>query len=328
MKLPNNYGSISKLSGNRRRPYIVRKHIGNSKYLIIGYYSTKEEALSALVEYNNTKPTINSVTLGHVYNAWFPQHSSLVGKSAIQSYQNAYRHIIRLISMPIANITYKQLQNTLNTMQQQGLSYSSRKKVKSLLSMLFKFAMINDWIQKDYTPYLQLGKDEHPYPRKPFTRQQINRVWASNLNTDGTLILLYTGLRCGEMLSLTKKDINLKSKYLIVRNSKTEAGRNRIIPIHKRIYPIIERLYHATNNRLIPLTYAQFRGIFKHLMTSINTEHSTHDCRHTVASLLDKYGANPTATRSILGHKNGDVTIRIYTHKSISDLRKAINLLP
>ena len=42
MKLPNNYGSVSRLSGNRRRPYIVRKSL-NGKQMVIGYYDTKKK---------------------------------------------------------------------------------------------------------------------------------------------------------------------------------------------------------------------------------------------------------------------------------------------
>lgn len=63
-------------------------------------------------------------------------------------------------------------------------------------------------------------------------------------------------------------------------------------------------------------------------MTVINCSHSTHDCRHTLATLLDKYGASPTAIRAILGHKHGDITTKVYTHKELRELRKAIELLP
>lgn len=48
MKLQNNYGSISRLGGNRRRPFMIRK---GTK--IIGYHATKADALQALADYNN-----------------------------------------------------------------------------------------------------------------------------------------------------------------------------------------------------------------------------------------------------------------------------------
>ena len=53
MKLPNRYGSITKLKGNRRRPWVVKE--GKSgKQKPIAYASTKEEALKLLAQYNNT----------------------------------------------------------------------------------------------------------------------------------------------------------------------------------------------------------------------------------------------------------------------------------
>ena len=64
MRLPNGYGSVVKMSGNRRRPYAVRKTDGfNEKgypiYKIIGYTETKEEGLSLLAKYNESPWNIN-----------------------------------------------------------------------------------------------------------------------------------------------------------------------------------------------------------------------------------------------------------------------------
>ena len=57
MRLPNGYGTVYKLSGNRRKPFMVRKTIGWSDegkqlYKTIGYYETRKLALAALADYN------------------------------------------------------------------------------------------------------------------------------------------------------------------------------------------------------------------------------------------------------------------------------------
>ena len=57
MRNPNGYGTVAKLSGNRRRPYIVKKVIGwNDKghpiYDIVGYTETREAGNMLLAEYN------------------------------------------------------------------------------------------------------------------------------------------------------------------------------------------------------------------------------------------------------------------------------------
>ena len=63
MKLPNGYGSVTKMSGRRRNPWVVRKTDGyeldpekgtkKQKYIIIGYAPTKAEGLKMLADYNN-----------------------------------------------------------------------------------------------------------------------------------------------------------------------------------------------------------------------------------------------------------------------------------
>ena len=270
----------------------------------------------------------NATTLKKLYEKWLPTRLELVSVSAINSYRVAYDHIQPIVDIPINLLKYQDMQSVIDNMRNKGLSYASAKKVRTLLSLLSKYAIVNELVDKDYSPYLHLGKDTKVYPHKPFTRQQINKLWSLGDQATGILILLYTGMRCGELLALRKSDINLRTKCLIVRQSKTEAGRNRIIPIHSRILPLISHLYHESNDRILPVTYSQFSRQFKEIMKSINCTHSTHDCRHTVASLLDKYGAPPNATRAILGHKHGDITTKVYTHKAIRELRKAIELLP
>ena len=140
------------------------------------------------------------------------------------------------------------------------------------------------------------------------------------------LILLYTGLRIGELLNLRKQDIHRRSSYLIVRHAKTKAGEGRIIPIHHRIMPLIEQVYTSTEAYLFTISYTTFHKNFKDIMKQLNCKHTIHDTRHTFASLLDSV-ALPNTLRSLLGHKQGDITTRVYTHKTIRELRKAIELL-
>lgn len=56
-------------------------------------------------------------------------------------------------------------------------------------------------------------------------------------------------------------------------------------------------------------------------------KHETHDCRHTFATLMDNAGANKVSIKRIMGHASSDITDRVYTHKDIEELRKAIDLI-
>ena len=86
MKLPNGFGSVYKLSGNRRKPYVAKKtkgwninpDTGKAKqlYITVGYYSTRKEALTALAEFNANPYDVNAakVTFADVYERWSDEH--------------------------------------------------------------------------------------------------------------------------------------------------------------------------------------------------------------------------------------------------------------
>ena len=269
----------------------------------------------------------NTITLRQLFNEWLPIHSQSISKSAVKSYHIAFKHISNIADMSITDIHFQHLQNVINSMHVKGLSYSSCKKVRTLLNQLFNYAIIKDYPITNYAQHLNLGPNTPTIKRRVFTRQQINKIWAINTPyARMILMLLYTGLRIGELLDLRRQDINRRSSYLIVRHAKTKAGEGRIIPIHHRIIPIIEQLYINTGDYLFTISYTSFRKHFQDIMKQLNCKHTIHDTRHTFASLLDAV-APPNALRSLLGHKQGDITTRVYTHKTIRELRKTIELL-
>lgn len=269
----------------------------------------------------------NTITLRQLFNEWLPIHSQSISKSAIKSYHIAFKHISNIADMSITDIHFQHLQNVINSMHVKKLSYSSCKKVRTLLNQLFNYAIIRDYPVTNYALHLNLGPNRPTIKRRVFTRQQINKLWAIDASYSRMiLILLYTGLRIGELLNLRRQDINRRSSYLIVRHAKTKTGEGRIIPLHHRITPLIEQVYNAADNYLFPISYTSFRKHFHEIMKQLNCKHTIHDTRHTFASLLDAV-APPNDLRSLLGHKQGDITTRVYTHKTIRELRKTIELL-
>lgn len=269
----------------------------------------------------------NTITLRQLFNEWLPIHSQSISRSAVNSYHIAFKHISNISDMSITDIHFQHLQNVIDSMHVKGLSYSSCKKVRTVLNQLFNYAIIKDYPITNYALHLNLGPNVPTIKRRVFTRQQINKLWAIDTSYSRMiLILLYTGLRIGELLNLRRQDINRRSSYLIVKHAKTKAGEGRIIPIHHRIAPLIEQVYNSTDNYLFPISYTTFRKHFQDVLKQLNCKHNIHDTRHTFASLLDAV-APPNALRSLLGHKQGDITTRVYTHKTIRELRKSIELL-
>lgn len=340
MRKPNGYGSIKKLSGNRRRPFVFVVSVGK-KQKPVEYFSTQVEAEIFQADYNklhfHRSLPGHQVTLAELYHRWLPAHIADTdpSDSALASYSNSFKHLSCLQYEPFQNLKYMDYQKILDAMRKSGLSYSSCKKVRSLISLLEKYAVKIELINKCYAPLLSIGKDKAVRPHHPFSRQKINRLWShcDEPGVDTVLILLYTGMRVGEMLRLKKSDVNLRHGYIRITKSKTVSG-IRTIPIHHRIAPLVASRIKSAGVYLIadaggkPYDYSRYCLLWRAVMHSINADgHTTHDCRHTVATLLDNAGANETAKRRILGHAGGDVTERVYTHKGLRQLRKCIELL-
>jgi putative uncharacterized protein (fragment) len=115
---------------------------------------------------------------------------------------------------------------------------------------------------------------------------------------------------------------------------KTQAGKNRLVPIHPKIFPLIEKRYNSNNKYLIINFKGQqmkydnyYREKFLPIMEQLDMKHKPHDCRHTFATLLSNANANSTAIKKMIGHESYVTTEKIYTHKDIEELRKNVELI-
>lgn len=343
MKNPNGFGNVFKLSGKRRRPYVARVTIGwdsnTGKQLrhVVGYFATKQEALKALgsFEYNPKAIGFSKLKFKEISDKWLEEHSKNVSEKTVHSYKLIYRQYIQsLDSLIFTEIKLIDLQTHINKLGER-VSTGTLKRVKSVLSMIYSWAIKNEIVEKNYAEFIEIGKHVAKVKRRVFTNEEIKILWANKGSdlADTILILIYTGMRVGEMTSLKKSDIHL-DRMGIITGSKTEAGRDRFIPINENILPLIKKRmenpteYFLVNNRKRPYSYQAYRKYFVNTLYRLQIEnHTIHDCRHTTATLLSKMGANPTAIKNILGHSDYKITEKIYTHKDEEDLLKAINTM-
>lgn len=345
MKNPNDYGCIRIMSGNRRRPYAFIATVdGRQKYIAAfeTIYDAKVFQAQYYEEHHRDFPPSyhKKITFSELYFRWLSFHKDedrMLSKSTLTGYEYAYSHCVALYDKYFPDLQYLELQAIINHMRfKENLSYSSCKKVKNLLSLMYKYAIKANICRTNYALLLSIGRNHPVYPHHVISRQKINRLWNAfdYAGTDTVLILLYTGMRVSEMLNILKSEVNLRQRYLRITHSKTASG-IRIIPIHSRILPLISERMAMPGPNLIndqsgcPYGYSRYRsGVWHKVMKHIRGEkHTPHDTRHTFTTLLDNAGANENAKRQILGHATGDVTNRVYTHKSLRQLRKCIELL-
>ena len=318
MRLPSGYGSVVKLSGKRRKPFQVRltkgfTDEGKQIYIYLGYFVSKTEALEALAEYNSSPYDITreTITFSEVYKKWSKEHFKKVSDSSIERYGNAYRKYCKsLYKMRFKDIRLTHLQGVIDDC---GMAHPTRASIKTLFNVLFKYAMKNDIVEKDYAQYVDIGKREGKINRKPFTQEEIDKLF-KHVNDidyiDTVLIMIYTGLRIGELLDIKIENVHLDERYMI-GGLKTEAGKNRVIPINKKIESFIRKYYEKNKDKEFLITnsfgrqmqYSNYRREkWDNIMEKMQFDnvHRPHDCRHTFASLMDTAGANKLCIKRII----------------------------
>ena len=173
MKNANGTGSIIKLGGNRRRPYALKITTGytidgKQSRKIIGYYATKKDALNGLLEYNQNKNIfISDMTFKNTYDMWSKNHFENVSKQTIKTIKNIYNsYVFKFNNYKIKDIKLIELQSFINVLKDSGLSTGTLKQVKSVLNMVFNYALKNEYINKNMIEFLDIGKHKKVLERK------------------------------------------------------------------------------------------------------------------------------------------------------------------
>ena len=349
-KMPNAYGSITKMSGKRRKPYRVRvtdrwvidDKTGRSKQLrpTLGYFETREKAMIALATYNENPYDINTdnITFSEVYEKWSDGYfRTLSNPSSARTIKAAYSYCNGLYNMRMQDIRVSHLEGTIINAQ---VGDSTKARIKSLFNMLYRYAVANDIVEKDYAAVMFANGNPIKRSRTrdvlPFTQEEIQMLW-NNLEqipfVDMILIEIYSGWRPQELAILKTDDVDITSETMR-GGLKTDAGKNRIVPIHPLIKPLIEKrmseaatlqseyLFNDTNGQQgTYMTYDKYRSRFDKVMKRLNLKHHPHETRHTFITKAKACGVDEYILKLIVGHAIDDITEKVYTHRTIEQLK-------
>lgn len=347
MRLPNGIGSVHQINDGKRRrkPWRARvpSHVefnaetgkASQKYINLGYYETETEAIEALFEFRKNPYTVEAsvVTFAEVYEMWSKKKFPTVSKIAQYGYSAAYKHSEPLHTMKMRDIRTNHLEGIM--MNLNG-GHQLQTKLKTFWGQIFKYALEHDLVQKDYSSFVKLRDKPPETKRTAISKADIETLWKEidngNEIAELAMIYIYTGLRATELLEAKKENVFL-DKRIMIAGKKTEAGKDRRIPIHRSILPLIEKRmrqegeYLVTNDRGKAYNYTNFA--VKHwtpFMQKHNMEYTIHFARHTCATIMREAGIEEDIRKLILGHKSGDITDR-YTHIPDEMLLEAIDKL-
>ena len=337
--LPRGAGYVVKIKRNTQRPYCARRYVytdskGNAHSKDIGYYKTRSEAILALLEHiplSASDLQRADITFAEVYDRWYAQAQSQLKPESLRVYRTSYKKCARLYNRIYASISAQDMQRVITSES----SATSQRRIRDLFAKMDLMADSMDIIQKRRSDFLVVKKHYPIEQRVPLTEKEIEQLWAHSDDPDVqiALILIYTAFRSHEACLLLKENVNLKD-MTIAGGEKTEAGTMRIVPVHPRIQPLImSRLsgpakYLLTAPRGGKMYMSRLEERFRHVTALYcDRPHIPHECRHTMQTRLDAAHADRICINKIMGHKPANVADRVYSHRTVEDLRAAILLL-
>lgn len=322
-------------------------------------FKTKKEAQAA---YLNLRQEIESglhvkqsLTYEDVFKEWWGIHSRTIKPSTIYSKQSKFRkHILpKFGKLKIKDISKGYCQRMINDLSNEIDSVND---IKIQASLVFKYAIKMDYILKNPMEYVTIPKKEESFlakseERNYWTKNEIRdflilaKKHMSKQNFIMYYLLIYTGMRKGELIALTWDDIDLNEQTIninktmffekgkeIIQTAKKYAS-NRKIDIDsqttKHLFNwrtkqkealLADGIVSKPPNVLLradmrPIRLAYPNELLNSFMTVYDLHRITiHGLRHTHASMLFEAGASIKEVQVRLGHKDIQTTMNIYTH--------------
>lgn len=364
-KLPNGFGRISEIKNmNLRNRYRAVLTVGRDpitlkyKTKILGYYPTYNKAYAALVEYHKNPYDLNlDMTVAELYEKWSDQYfETLVSESSKRTVASAWNYCSEIRNMKARDVRARHIKGCMtdgvynHNGKIQHPSPNIQSRIKSMFNLMFDYALEYEIVDKNYARTFNISDDtqkaqeEQKTGHIPFTQDEINTLWDNLYKVpyiDVIIIQCYSGWRPQELGLLRLENIDLKNSYMR-GGMKTDAGKDRVVPIHPKIYDLIEQRYEQakdmgseyllnctdtiTHKSSWKLTYDKYRHRFEKIRDQLhlNPAHRAHDPRIHFVTTAKKYNVDQFAIKYIVGHKIDDITEKVYTKRDPEWLKTEI----
>ncbi len=364
-RLPNGFGQISEIKNrNLRNPFRAMVTVGKTPdgkpvckpLKPESYFPTYNDAYQALVEYNKNPYDLNpAVTVLELYDRWFPEYEKTVKDT--KAVTSAWAYCSSVYKMRVMDVRARHIKGCMEEGvavvkgREQTPNASMKNKIKSLFNLMLDYALEYELVDRNYSRSFKLTDDvvkECQSVKKQhiaFSDEEMERLWSAlgqKLGIDILLIQCYSGWRPQELGLLELRNVDLENGTF-QGGIKTEAGENRVVPIHSRIRFLVEEKYKEAvalgsdyllnwpdpNNRQkknIKLTYARYQHAFSRICEELhlNPEHRPHDGRTHFVTSAKRYGVDEYAIKYMVGHKVSDITEKVYTRREFEWLKQEI----
>ncbi|MEE0811033.1 tyrosine-type recombinase/integrase [Blautia sp.] len=355
----NGAGSVYRLSGNRRNPWVaiitvgweINESTGRAKQIQrpIGYFPTESKANLALDRYNENPYDLDkeTTTIEQLYERWSKEYfEELTDESSVRTIRAAWQYVPPVFRMQNAvKMTPQGIKDMINNDAQRTddkgkiikASDGTKSRMKSMFNLMYDYAVLATLVQYNPARQFVLKGIQNKIERKrkdkvPFTHAHEAELW-DDIEfgyTRMVLINIYSGWRPEELLELSKDDINLE-QMTMTGGMKTDAGFNRTIPIHPKIADLVIYYYNKSSGSLLfydydgskpsTMTYDKYRGRFKKILARHGWQdvYSPSCPRHTFSTRAKEARMDDLARKKIMGHEISDVTDKHYTHLNMQE---------
>lgn len=332
----NKTGSVYKRSDLKNRPWVAVTpsewdEEGNRSNQTIGYFATQQEAVEALDEYRKNPTTKLNVTVQEIFDEWSAVSYKDISPQTQANYNAAWKRLTKIADIKMRELRTGDMQSCIDAASE--MSASSLSKIKILLTQLCDYSMQNDIVNKNYAKFIKLPKKEKTV-KDCFTDLELKKIenavgvvpWA-----DVILMMCYTGFRVSEFLELTAHAYDAKNNTL-TGGLKTEAGKNRIVPVHHKILPILKQwiakkgdtIICKDNGKSMDAHYFRKHKFYPALEAIGVRKLTPHATRHTFATRLAACGVDTKHIQQLCGHEDYALTANVYTHPDTAGLAKSI----
>lgn len=267
----------------------------------------------------------NEPTFRQVYDMFFEwkygeNAKKKLSKQSRGSMRAAFKNCSAIHDKVFRHLRLEDLQGCIDNCH---LKSSSLELIMTLLKQMYKFAEPRELCDKNYAQYLSMPdvqEDEHGVA---FSDDELKILWANKGDPviEFLLIMCYSGYRITAYRTMV---VNTDSWYF-QGGVKTAAGKNRIVPIHSAIRPLVAARMERDRCLLNISTDVFRKSMYKSLDALGMSRHTPHDCRHTFSRLCEKYKVNENDRKRMMGHSFGaDITNGIYGHRTLDELRDEI----
>lgn len=368
MKLPNGFGSITEMNDkNRRNKFRVRVCVGKTptgKPILkslkpVCSFKTYNEAYEALVEYNrNPYDLENDISVAQLYDKWTSEYFANITDASKRTITSAWAYCSSIYTMRAKDIRARHIKGCMEEgfrIETRGkkkgekiyASAETKSRIKSLFNLMLDYAMEYEIVSMNYARTFDVSDDiikEKENAKRShiiFTEEELSKLW-DNVGkvkfADWIIIQCYMGWRPQELATLRLDEINLDEWYMVA-GMKTDAGKQRIVPIHEKIKELVKDNYNKgvelgtgylfndkgqTHAGSYLMTYDKYSNRFKKVINQLglNPEHRPHDPRMTFVTRCKKAGVDEYALKEMIGHTIEDITESTYTIRDVEWLRK------